>query len=117
MRIRVEHLDNAFGIADRRPRLSWQLPAGATAQDAYELVLDDGTTTGRIDGADNVLVSWPGEALTTGERRQVRVRVWADGSDLGWSEWTDVEAGLSDWSAAWIRPDETEIAAAGERPA
>ena len=43
MHIRVEHLDNAFGIAERRPRLSWQLPAGATTQDAYELALDDGT--------------------------------------------------------------------------
>ncbi|MBA2955284.1 family 78 glycoside hydrolase catalytic domain [Nocardioides sp. MAH-18] len=120
MRVRVEHLDTAFGIGARRPRLSWQLPPGAQTQDAYELALDDGTTTGRVDAPDNVLVAWPGHDLRSGERRRVRVRVWADGADLGWSGWTDVEAGLldpGDWSAFWIRPDEAEVPRAGERPA
>src|SRR6478609_1169850 len=120
MRVRVEHLDTAFGLGTPRPRLSWQLPPGTTGQDAYELALDDGTSTGRVESSDNVLVPWPGADLASGERRRVRVRVWADGADLGWSDWTDVEAGLldaADWSAAWVRPDEVEVPQAGHRPA
>ena len=120
MRVRVERLGTTIGIGTRRPRLSWRLPAGTHVQDAYELALDDGTTTGRVESPENVLVPWPGADLTSGGRRRVRVRVWADGADLGWSAWTDVEAGLldrSDWSAAWVRPDEDEVPPAGRRPA
>ena len=51
MRVRVEHLEQPIGIGDRRPRLSWQLPEGATRQVAYELRLDDGTSTGRMEVA------------------------------------------------------------------
>ncbi len=65
MRVRVEHLEQPIGVGDRRPRLSWQLPEGATRQVAYELRLDGGTSTGRIAGPENVLVAWPGEPLTS----------------------------------------------------
>ena len=56
MRVRVEHLDNAFGIGTRRPRLSWQLPSGAARQDSYEIEVD-GTSYGVTVSPDNVLVS------------------------------------------------------------
>ena len=75
-----------MGITETRPRLSWILPPGATVQHAYELELDDGTTTGRVRSADNVLVAWPGRPLTSRERREARVRVW---TDLGRSDWSD----------------------------
>src|SRR6478735_2598589 len=119
MRVRVEHLDHPVGIAERRPRLSWQLPVGTAAQDGYELEVD-GTSCGRTDSAENVLVPWPAEDLGSGQRRGVRVRVWADGQDLGWSEATVLETGLldaTDWSATWVRPDEVEVPKAGSRPA
>ena len=119
MRVRVEHLADTLGIGDRRPRLSWTLPAGVTEQKAYELELDDGTTTGRVDGPDNVLVPWPGRPLRSRERRTVRVRVWTDQGDLGWSEETALEAGLldaADWSAPWVRPAEDVVAEPGFRP-
>jgi alpha-L-rhamnosidase len=119
MRVRVEHLDDPVGIAERRPRLSWQLPTGAVAQDGYELAVD-GTSYGRTDSAETVLVPWPADDLGSGECRSVRVRVWADGKDLGWSDPTVLETGLldtADWNAAWVRPDEAEVPRAGSRPA
>lgn len=119
MRVRVEHLDDALGIGVRRPRLSWRLPAGTTRQDSYEIEVD-GASYGVVDSEDTVLVAWPAPALGSGQRCRVRVRVHADGSDLGWSEPTEVEAGLldpADWSARWIRPDEGEVPPAGARPA
>jgi hypothetical protein len=79
MLVRAEHLEQPFGFVDRRPRLSWQLPESATRQHADELRLDDGTTTGRVESAENVLVAaWPGEPLSSRERREVQVRVWTD---------------------------------------
>lgn len=119
MRVRVEHLESPVGIGDREPRLSWLLPADAVAQDAYEIEVD-GTSYGVVESDDNVLVRWPAPPLESGERRAVRVRVQADGADLGWSEPTVVEAGLldpADWSAEWIRPVEAEVPPAGSRPA
>jgi alpha-L-rhamnosidase len=119
MRVRVEHLDTAFGIGLDRPRLSWQLPPGTQRQDAYELEVD-GTSYGVVGSADSVLVAWPAAPLTSRQRSTVRVRVGADGRDLGWSEPTVVEAGLlsaDDWSARWVSPDEAVVPEPGRRPA
>ena len=119
MRVRVEHLEQPLGIGVRRPRLSWQLPEGATQQVAYELSVD-GSAAGRVEAADNVLVPWPGEPLASGERRQVRVRVWTDLGESDWSEPTALETGLleeSDWSAQWVSPIEHSVDPAGFRPA
>ena len=105
--VRVEHLEQPVGIPDRRPRLSWQLPSDAGEQRAYELRLDDGTTTGRVDSAQNVLVGWPGSALSSRERRQVQVRVWTDRGESPWSAPTELEAGLlapADWVSSWVEP-------------
>ena len=49
MQVRVEHLDHPLGIGEREPRLSWRLPAGAGRQVAYEVALDDGTSS-RVEG-------------------------------------------------------------------
>src|SRR4051794_8011828 len=80
--LRAEHRVDALGIGERRPRLSWRLPAGAATQRAYELSADDGVSL-RVESDANVLVPWPGDPLASGERREVRVRVW---TDLGESE-------------------------------
>ncbi|MFC4785641.1 family 78 glycoside hydrolase catalytic domain [Nocardioides sp. MAHUQ-72] len=120
MQLRVEHLDEPLGVGDRQPRLSWTLPPGAVEQKAYEIELDDGTTTGRVDSPDNVLVPWPGRPLRSRERRTARVRVWTDQGDVGWSEEAVLETGLldaEDWTADWVRPAEDEVAGPGFRPA
>ncbi|MBM2621998.1 family 78 glycoside hydrolase catalytic domain [Actinoplanes sp. LDG1-06] len=118
MRVRVEHLDQPFGLDVRRPRLSWQLPPGASRQTAYELRLDDGTLTGPIPGDGTVLMPWPGRDLTSRERRRVWVRVWTDRGLSDWSEPAELEAGLlepSDWVAQWISPYEIEVGEPGFR--
>ena len=117
-RLRAEHLDNPLGLGERRPRLSWLLPTGATRQTAYELRLDDGSTV-RAETDGNVLVPWPGRPLTSGERREVRVRVRTDAGESEWSEPLVVEAGLlgpEDWRAAWVTPT-AAAGPAGSRPA
>ena len=120
MRARAEHLEHCLGTTEPSPRLSWMLPEGAAEQHAYELSLDDGTTTGRVATADNVLVPWPGRPLVSRERREVRVRVWTDLGESDWSEPTPVEAGLldaGDWVATWVSPTEATASEPGLRPA
>ncbi|CUR59410.1 Alpha-L-rhamnosidase [metagenome] len=116
-RLRAEHLDDALGLGEPRPRLSWRLPEGATRQAAYELRLDDGTTQ-KVDTDACVLVPWPSNPLAPQEQRVVQVRVWTDLGESEWSESLVVEAGLapSDWQSAWICPT-PQPTAAGQRPA
>jgi alpha-L-rhamnosidase len=104
--LRAEHLDHPLGLGEPQPRVSWRLPAGAAAQKAYELHLDDGSTV-RAETGDCVLVPWPGRPLTSGERRRVRVRVWTEHGPSDWSRELTVEAGLltpADWQADWVTP-------------
>ena len=66
-----------------------------------------------------MLVPWPGKALGSGERREVRVRVETEAGLGEWSAPLVVEAGLldpDDWSAAWVSTG-AEAGAAGHRPA
>ena len=118
MQLRAEHLDRALGIGEREPRLSWRLPPGTSRQLAYEVEVDDGTSV-RVEGDAHVLVPWPGKALASGERREVRVRVETETGLGEWSEPLVVEAGLldpDDWSASWISTG-ADAGPAGHRPA
>ncbi|MEV0621395.1 family 78 glycoside hydrolase catalytic domain [Nonomuraea sp. NPDC050404] len=97
-----EHHRDPLGIGEPEPRLSWTVTTGSQ-QTAYEIELSDGTTTGRVESTDSVLVPWPGAPLTSRERRGARVRV--HGGD--WSPWSYVEAGLlepADWRASAAAP-------------
>jgi alpha-L-rhamnosidase len=111
-----EHLPEPLGIGFRRPRLSWVVatPAINWVQSSYEIDVS-GSSTGRVESAESVLVAWPGSDLTSRERRSVRVRVWgSDETASDWSDPLDVEAGLlttDDWTAeaasvpaTWYRP-------------
>jgi alpha-L-rhamnosidase len=113
--VTVEHHREPFGIGERAPRLSWvsrtDLPDWRQA--AYEVEIDpeDGEawSSGRVDSPESVLVAWDGPALTSRERRTVRVRVWGEraAEPSAWSEDVVVEAGLfgpSDWSARLVQP-------------
>ncbi|TVZ01432.1 alpha-L-rhamnosidase [Trebonia kvetii] len=131
--MRAEHLSQPFGIGERRPRLSWLLPAGAAGQSAYRLrasaggdggdgALGCGSDSGWIDGADSVLVPWPFGPLGSAERVTVRVAVRTDLGESPWSEPLSVETGLlsaADWAgfADWVSPDSDPMAPAGQRPA
>jgi len=115
--LRAEHRDG-FGLGEREPRLSWQLPDGAIRQLAYEVECEDGTSS-RVAGPANVLLRWPFDPLTSGERREIRVRLETDRGRTDWSAPLVVEAGLldaSDWRATWVCTG-AEPGEAGHRPA
>ena len=88
--LRVEHLDEPLGLGQRRPRLSWRLPPGTTAQRAYRIRLkpdedkdedkdeDTGTDTGWRDSPDSVLVPWPFPPLASRQRVSWQVTVRTD---------------------------------------
>ena len=117
---RVEHLGGAaLGLGDRRPRLSWWLPDGASHQLAY-CVEVNGRAHDRIEARDSVLVPWPTEPLTSRQRVAWRVKVWTDLGESEWSEPAWFETGLldaADWVAEWIEPHEPARADPGAHPA
>jgi alpha-L-rhamnosidase len=105
--VRFEHLDHALGVGVARPRLSWQVRTDDPdwAQTAYEIERDGDVV--RVESAEQVLVPWPFEPLTSRQRATVRVRVASGGTWSAWSEPSTVEAGLlsaEDWTARFIGP-------------
>jgi alpha-L-rhamnosidase len=69
-RLRVEHLREAMGITNTRPRFSWTLPPGTgpaatTAQAAYRITASNGWDTGRVASGQHNLVPYsrPGTAV------------------------------------------------------
>ncbi|MFG2926411.1 family 78 glycoside hydrolase catalytic domain [Streptomyces sp. NPDC048305] len=123
--VTFEHLPDGLGIGVASPRLSWTLPSGARRQAAYELELvrPGGTyRTGRIDSAEQILVPWPHDELSSRERVDVRVRLWQPDAAVpsDWSAPRSVEAGLldpSDWRAVPVGAAWDEDPAAERRPA
>ena len=108
-----------MGIDTVRPRCSWWLPDGARRQFAYRIRTDGGWDTGRVEGADSVLVDWAGPRLRSRERVAWRVKVWTDMGESEWSEPHAFELGLlgtDDWSARWITPVERDPGPPGRRP-
>jgi alpha-L-rhamnosidase len=107
--LRVEHLDDAFGIDVTVPRLSWKLPETATRQSAYRLRVG-AWDSGRVEADASVLVAYGGPPLTSRQQVEAAVLVW---TDLGVSEWSTpvrVEMGLlavEDWTARWIQAVDT----------
>ena len=117
-RLRVEHLDDAFGLDTRSPRVSWWLPAGAERQLAYQLRADNGWDTGRVASAESVLVPYSGPPLGARDRVGWQVRVWTPEGESDWSEVCEFELGLlapEDWTAAFVEPHEAEVGAPGRR--
>jgi alpha-L-rhamnosidase len=118
--LRAEHLGEPLGLGERRPRLSWRLPAGIAAQQAYRIRLESGADTGWTDGGDSVLVAWPFAPLTSWQRVTWRVRALTDRGESGWSRPSAFETGLlevADWTASWICPAEAAVPPVPSRPA
>ncbi|MGY0063853.1 family 78 glycoside hydrolase catalytic domain [Streptomyces sp. LZ34] len=116
--LRVEHLDNGFGIDVAVPRLSWWLPEGSVRQLAYRL-RTDAWDSGRVDSDRSVLVPYSGPEAMPGEPVVWQVKVWTDLGESDWSEPCVWEQALpaGEWTAMWIEPAECERPAAGRRPA
>ena len=128
--LRAEYASRpAIAIGTASPRLSWHTVTSAPdwAQTAYEVEVA-GSSCGRVEGPESVLVPWPSTPVGSREARPVRVRVWGtDGSATAWSDPLVVEAGLlapDDWSASWVtsaddadpRPQQLRRAFALDRP-
>jgi alpha-L-rhamnosidase len=116
LKVRIEHLREAFGIGTDQPRLSWIVETDSQGwrQSSYEIEAYDADgeprgQTGRVESDQSLLVDWPFVPLASRERLTVRVRVWdQDGQSSGWSEPTPIEVGLlqtADWTARFITPD------------
>ncbi|WP_136610628.1 alpha-L-rhamnosidase [Sinomonas albida] len=113
VQVRVEHRQDALGIGQSRPRLSWLTEAPESwNQEKYEIAVSrpgNQRATKEVPSSESVLVEWPFAALQPRERVEVSVRVWGtDGEPSGWSIPIAVEAGLlseDDWTASAISPD------------
>ncbi|MEO3805359.1 glycoside hydrolase family 78 protein [Nonomuraea sp. B1E8] len=120
--VAFEHHRDPLGIGEPEPRLSWTVTTDLPGwiQQAYEIELGDGLSTGRIESDASALVPWPGAPLGSRERRAARVRVHgADGSASDWSAWSYVETGLldpADWLATAAAPP-LELLGAPDGPA
>jgi Alpha-L-rhamnosidase N-terminal domain./Bacterial alpha-L-rhamnosidase. len=113
--VRFEYHQEALGIGEVRPRLSWitETAVAGWRQTGYEIEAYGSSgqlvgQTGRIESDQSVFVAWPFAALSSRERITIRLRVWGeDGSPSAWSEMASVEAGLlhpDDWSAQFVTP-------------
>ena len=116
LKVRIEHLREAFGIGMAQPRLSWIVEAESQGwrQSAYEIEVHDvdgklRESSERIESDQSVLVAWPFTPLASRERITVRVRVWdMDEQASAWSEPIPIEVGLlqtGDWTARFITPN------------
>ena len=132
--IRFEHHEpGRLGIGETRPRLSWQYSEAPSdfVQRAVEIELRierpgqaDEVSLHRLDGANQILVPWPGRGLCSRERVNARLRVVDSGRDDlpehgAWSDPSTVEVGLldpSDWSASFVGPAWLEPAVDDRRP-
>ncbi|KQR39354.1 alpha-L-rhamnosidase [Microbacterium sp. Leaf159] len=111
---RFEHRTDtgpALGLGQSSPRLSWILHTAPEdyIQTGYDIEVTRGTytTIWSVDSADQVLVPWPAEPITSRESVVVRVRVRGMGYQSEWSDPSTAEAGLlraEDWNARFISP-------------
>jgi alpha-L-rhamnosidase len=118
--VRAEHLaPNLPGVTNSstlvgtdRPRLSWQYastnPQWRQQRRELQLTRANGAVeTHAAADAEQVLVEWPFEPLSSRERATVRVRGGDSDEWTPWSEPATIEAGLlspTDWSASWVTP-------------
>ncbi|GGM64313.1 alpha-L-rhamnosidase [Microbacterium saperdae] len=106
-------------IGSAQPRLHWN--ADVHEQRAVQIRLRTGTGEESIEiRTEERHASWPFSPLVSRAQGDVAVRVRDDGSEDGWSDWSEARAftvvplGAEDWSARFIGP--TDAAPAGPAP-
>lgn len=100
-----------IGFHDATPTFSWQLPIGTNSQTAYQIVVKSAAAnwdSGWVESDQTVFVPYQGEALSSRNQIQWRVRFKdRSGLESAWSKSAKLELGLlskADWKAKWIRP-------------
>jgi len=132
--LRCEHLLNPLGIDVSQPRLSWMMNSAGRGdrQTGYQILVasspanlsqntGDLWNSGTIVSSQSVLVTYGGQALTSGEACYWKARVWDEnGNFSAWSPvatWTMGLLNPSDWTAQWIGMSEnTNISPAPPSP-
>ena len=119
-KLRTEYLVNPLGLDCLKPRFSWLMvdDRRGARQSAWQVRVTTGMATvwdsGKVETADTSQIEYAGRRLKSRQRYTWQVRVWdAQGFESPWSDPAWFELGVLDqaeWSAAWIRPDETEVA-------
>jgi alpha-L-rhamnosidase len=123
------HAPGRIGTGEASPRLSWTIDsAPATYQQrAARLQIQTSrfgkrtsATVHELDGAEQILVPWPGQPLSSRDRATVRVQVRGVDGWGGWSDPATVEVGLlevTDWVAQFVGPareeEDTSVRAPG----
>jgi len=110
-----EYHTNPLGIDILKPRLSWQIVSEEenVLQTAYEIVVNDQTangkllwTSGKVNSAQSVDVTYEGPALKSMQRVFWKVRVWDNKNKVSaWSAPATWEMGILEpesWKASWI---------------
>jgi alpha-L-rhamnosidase len=117
--VRVEVVGgDPLGSGDR-PVLSWWLPTGAAAQQAYRIVTGDGRDSDWVASSEQSYRDVPGP-YTSRRTTSVQVQVRTDLGDSPLTEQVPLSVGLlaeSDWTASWIGVHESPIPEKGKRPA
>jgi len=116
-RLRCEYLENALGLEETSPRLSWILTSEQRGQrqTAYQLLVasseallqqDQGDfwDTGKVPSDQSVLVAYQGAPLKSGQSCFWKVRVW--GMDQKPSAWSQTAL----WTMGLLNPKEWETA-------
>jgi alpha-L-rhamnosidase len=110
-----EYHTNPIGIDILKPRLSWQIVSAEenVLQTAYEIKVTDQTakgkllwTSGKVNSAQSVNVTYEGPALKSMQRVYWQVRVWDNKNKVTvWSAPAFWEMGILEpesWKASWI---------------
>ena len=124
--LKTEHMTEPLGLWTSEPRFSWQLDgASASPASAYEIEVSDegsGATAWRSGPTSHsgiALVAYGGDALRSAARYAWRVRVQIDGSWTPWAaSWFETSLlHRSEWTAAFIEPEQEPITPDGLRRA
>jgi alpha-L-rhamnosidase len=121
-RLRCEHREDIPCIDGEAPRLSWMLEAEGRdrRQSAYrilvatseeDLAAENGTLwdSGRVASSRTVDIAYAGLVLPRASEVAWTVQVWDEsGAASDWAPPGRFRTALEDWSADWIRRDETE---------
>ncbi len=110
-----EYQTNPLGIDIQKPRLSWQIVSSEEnlLQTAYEIKVTDQAksgkviwTSGKVNSAQSVNVSYEGPALKSMQRVYWQVRIWDTKNKVTeWSVPAFWEIGILEpesWKASWI---------------
>ncbi|MFC7622221.1 family 78 glycoside hydrolase catalytic domain [Microlunatus sp. GCM10028923] len=111
-RVLLEHNDDPSTLGTATPRLSWAVETGDPGwqQQAYEIGFTPAggeEQVARVESAEQLLVPWPLEPLTSRAGGTVTIRAYGPDGAVAESEPLSIGVGLleaSDWQARFVGP-------------